>query len=95
MTVSLLLLAVDYQTLRVDPDARNKKDDVGFLNQSMRLYNLVLGCQFFFSIICLRHVRSEIFSTDIGLPWKDPVGLCLLFYHFGNKVFIKYRLNKV
>ena len=38
MAVSLLLLAVDYQTLRVDPDARNKKDDVGFLNQSMRLY---------------------------------------------------------
>ena len=30
MAVSLLLLAVDYQTLRVDPDARNKKDDRGF-----------------------------------------------------------------
>ena len=74
MAVSLLLLAVDYQTLRVDPDPRNKKDDVGFLNQRVRLHNLVLGCQFFFSIICLRHVRSEIFSTDIGLPWKDPVG---------------------
>ena len=95
MAVSLLLLAVDYQILRVDPDARNKKDDVGFLNQSMRLYNLVLGCQFFSSIICLRRVRSEVFSTGIGLPWKDPVGLCLLFYHFENKVFIKSRLNEV
>ena len=94
MAVSLLLLAVDYQTLRVDPDARNKKDDVGFLNQSMRLYNLVLGCQFFSSIICLRHVRGEILGTDIGLPWNHPVGLCLLFYHFGNKVFIKSRFNK-
>ena len=30
MAVSLLLLAVDYQTLQVDPDPRNKKDDVGF-----------------------------------------------------------------
>ena len=94
MAVSLLLLAVDYQTLRVDPDARNKKDDVGFLNQSMRLYNLVLGCQFLSSIICLRHVRGEILGTDIGLPWNHPVGLCLLFYHFGNKVFIKSRFNK-
>ena len=54
-----------------------------------------LAASFFPSIICLRHVRSEVFSTDIGLPWKDPVGLCLLFYHFGNKVFIKSRLNKV
>ena len=48
MAVSLLLLAVDYQTLQVDPDPRSKKDDVGFLNQRVRLYNLVLGCQFFF-----------------------------------------------
>ena len=30
IAVSLLLLAVDYQTLQVDPDARNKKDDMGF-----------------------------------------------------------------
>ena len=95
MAISLLLLAVHYQTLRVDPDARNKKDDVGFLNQRVRLYNLVLGCQFFSSIICLRHVRSQVFGTDIGLPWNDPVGLCLLSYHFGNKVFIKVRFNKV
>ena len=95
MAVSLLPLEVDYQTLWVDPDPRNKKDDVEFLNQRVRLYNLVLGCQFFSSIICLRHIRSEVFSTDIGLPWKDPVGLCLLSYHFGNKVFIKVRLNKV
>ena len=48
IAVSLLLFAVDYQTLQVDPDPRNKKDDVGFLNQRVRLYNLVLGCQFFF-----------------------------------------------
>ena len=86
MAISLLLLAVDYQILQVDPDPRSKKDDVKFLNQRLRLYNLVLGCQFFSSIICLRHVRSEVFSTDIGLSWKDPVGLCLLFYQFGNKV---------
>ena len=32
----------------VDPHARNKKDDVEFLNQRVRLYNPVLGCQFFF-----------------------------------------------
>ena len=95
MAVSLLLHAVDYQTLWVDPDARNKKNDAGFLNRRVRLYNLVLGCQFFSSIICLRHVRGEILGTDIGLPWNNPVGLCLLFYHFGNKVFIKSRLNKV
>ena len=44
MAVSLLLLAVDYQIPWVDPDLRNKKDDVGFLNQRVRLYNLVLGC---------------------------------------------------
>jgi hypothetical protein len=30
MAASLLLLAVDCQTLQVDPDARNKKDDMGF-----------------------------------------------------------------
>ena len=74
IAVSLLLFAVDYQTLLMDPDPRNKKDDVGFLNQRVRLYNLVLGCQLFSSIICLRHVRNEVFGTDIGLPWKDPVG---------------------
>ena len=95
MAVSLLLLAVDYQTLWVDPDARNKKDDAEFLNRRVRLYNLVLGYQFFSSIICLRHVRSKVFSTDIGLPWNDPVGLFLLYYLFGNKVFLKFRLNKV
>ena len=86
MAVSLLLLAVDYQILQVDPDPRSKKDDVKFLNQRLRLYNLILGCQFFSSIICLRHVRSEVFGTDIGLPWNNSVGLCLLFYQFGNKV---------
>ena len=95
MAGSLLLLAVDYQILQVDPDPRSKKDDVKFLNQRLRLYNLVLGCQFFSSIICLRHVRSEVFGTDIGLPWNNSVGLCLLFCHFGNKVFIKSRVNKV
>ena len=36
MAVSLRLLAVDYQTLRVDPDARNRKDDMGFQNQRER-----------------------------------------------------------
>ena len=37
MAVSLLPLEVDYQTLWVDPDPRNKKDDVEFLNQRVRL----------------------------------------------------------
>ena len=44
MAVSLLLLVVEYKIHWVDPDPRNKKDDVGFLNQRVRLYNLVLGC---------------------------------------------------
>ena len=86
MAVSFLLHAVDNQTLWVDPDPRNKKDDIGFLNKRVRLYNPVLGCQFFPSIVCLRHVRGKVFSADIGLPWKDPVGLCLLFYHFENRI---------
>ena len=75
------------QALWMDPDLSNKKDDVGFLNQRVRLHNLLLGCQLFSSIICLRHIRSEVFGAVIGLPWKGLVGLCLLFYQFRNKVF--------
>ena len=78
MAVSLLLLAVDYQILWVDPDPRNKKDDVGFLNQSMRLYNLVLGCRFLSSIICLRHFRRDVFGTDIGLQLERPCWFMLV-----------------
>ena len=50
MAVSLLLLAVDYQILWVDPDPRNKKDDTRFLSQRTGLGNLVLGWQFFSTI---------------------------------------------
>ena len=71
----------------MDPDLRNKKDNIGFLNQRVRLHNLLLGCQLFSSIICLRHIRSEVFGAVIGLPWKGLIGLCLLFYQFPNKVF--------
>ena len=40
-------LMVDFpliQALWMDPDLSNKKDDVGFLNQRVRLHNLLLGC---------------------------------------------------
>ena len=90
-----LLLAVDNQTLWMDPDTRNERDDICFLNQRVRLHNLVLGFQFFPSIIFLRHIISEVFGTNRRLPWKEFVGLCLLLFHFGNKVFIKSRLNKI
>ena len=53
MAVSLLLLAVDYQILWVDPDPRNKKDDTWFLSQRTGLGNLVFAWQFFSTIIFL------------------------------------------
>ena len=55
----------------MDPDARDKKGNVKILNQRVGLGNLVTGCQPFSSIVCSRHIRSEVFSTDIGLLWKD------------------------
>ena len=57
---------------------------VRLLNQRVGPSSLALGCRSFSSIICLRPVRSEVSSTDIGLPWKGLVGLCLLLYRFGN-----------
>ena len=44
MTDFLLLLAVDNWTLWMDPDPRNKKEDLQFLNRRVGLRNLVLGC---------------------------------------------------
>jgi len=49
------------QTLWMDPNPRDKKDDVKFLNQRVGLGNLVIGCQFFSFVICWRHIRSEFF----------------------------------
>ena len=36
----------------MDPDPRDKKADVKFLNQRVGLGNLVTGCQFFSFVIC-------------------------------------------
>ena len=35
----------------MDPDTRDKKADVKFLNQRLGLGNLVIGCQFFSFVI--------------------------------------------
>ena len=88
MTDFLLLLAVDNWTLWMDPDPRNKKEDLQFLNRRVGLRNLVLGClSFSFIFFFLRHVRSNVFSTDIGLLWKDLVDA---YYSVGSEI-----LNKV
>lgn len=80
-----LLLVVDSHTLWVDPaPAVRKATYVRCLNQRVGLSSLALGCRSFSSISCLRHVRIQVLSSDIGLPWKGLVGLCLLLYRFGN-----------
>lgn len=85
----LLLLAVDNQTLWMDPHPRNKKEDLQFLNRRVGLSNLVLGCQSFSFIFFffLSHVKSDVFRTDIGLLWKD---LDDAYYSVGSEI-----LNKV
>lgn len=60
----------------MDPDSRNKKDDVQFLNLHVGQYP-----DTWLSVLFLHHlwhVRSS-FITNTDLPWKDLVGLCLLF----------------
>ena len=52
MANSPLLLALGGSRHWMDPDPRDKKDDVKFLSQRVGLGNLVIGCQFFSYVIC-------------------------------------------
>ena len=66
--------------------------DACFLNWRMGLGDLLLGCQFFSSIICLRYIRSQVFSTAY-----DFCGKALVYFachSVGLKFLLKSRISK-